>query len=175
MLYFYGFFYFLALYEDNDTGKSKDKGKNKDKDGWRSTKIPFRFSEVFRKAIIFKTLSNNKNEDKDIQNIQSAFEIKSRGNKDMDNEVWLYKIKDSKIISSKELKYIDRKDDYKEAEQIFDWKLDSDTIKSIPIYINKNRIPYNILPAEFQVIESKKVILIKCLAENYNDIMQTLK
>lgn len=117
----------------------------------------------------------NKYDDKDIQNIQSAFEIKSRGNKDMNKEIWLYKIKDSKMISSKELKYIYKKEDYKEAEQKLDWKLDSDAIKSIRINIKNKSIPYNILPAEFQVIDSKNVLLIKCLRENFNDIMQTLK
>ena len=65
-----------------------DKTKHRDKDGWMSTEIPFRFSEVFRKAIIFETLRNyNDYDDKDIQDIESAFEIKSRGNRDMDEEV----------------------------------------------------------------------------------------
>ena len=93
----------------------------------------------------------------------------------MNKEVWWYKIKDSKMISSKELKYIYKKEDYKEAEQKLDWKLDSDAIKSIRINIKNKSIPYNILPAEFQVIDSKNVLLIKCLRENFNDIMQTLK
>ena len=124
--------YCIFWFTDND--KNKSKHKDKDRDGWKSTEIPFRFSEVFRKAIIFETLRNyNDYDDKDIQDIESAFEIKSRGNKDMNKEVWWYKIKDSKMISSKELKYIYKKEDYKEAEQKLDWKLDSDAIKSIRI------------------------------------------
>ena len=43
------------------------------------------------------------------------------------------------------------------------------------LFIKNKRIPYKILPAEFNIIDISNSLSIKCLKENFDNIMNTLK
>ena len=62
--------------------------KKRNSDGWYSTDIPPKFIETFKKTILFTQLLNLQNfEDRDIQQINSAFQIKAEKINELNNTI----------------------------------------------------------------------------------------